>query len=85
MTQTTTFSHDPPPGTEGISEGNFSTKNQGSEGIGGIFGFSADGDAPLRYGGEIFEGSEGGVILEFRGDWGEKPLRLERGYLRTLL
>mgnify|MGYP003725063201 CR=1 FL=1 len=43
-----------PPGTEGISEGNFSTKNQGSEGIGGILGFSADGDAPLRYGGDFW-------------------------------
>ena len=36
-----------PPGTEGISEGS-------SEGIGGILGFSADGDAPPRYGGDFW-------------------------------
>ena len=45
--------HMTPPGTGGISEGSFSMKNQGSEGIGGILGFSADGDAPLRYGGDF--------------------------------
>ena len=47
-------------------------KKQGSEGIGGILGFSADGDAPLRYGG-IFGGSEGSDFGVQRGLGGESP------------
>ena len=69
-----------PPRYGGEFRGEFFMKKQGSEGIGGIFGFSADGDAPLRYGGG-FLGVRRGLILGFRGDWGENPLRLGRGYL----
>ena len=47
-------------------------KNQGSEGMGGILGFSANGDAPLRYGG-IFGGSEGINFGVQRGLGGETP------------
>ena len=66
------FSHDSPPGTGGISEGSFSMKNQGSEGIGGIWGFSADGDAPPRYGGD-FWGFGGGLFWSSEGIGGRNP------------
>jgi hypothetical protein len=54
MTQAPTFSHDSPPRYGGEFRAEFFMKKQGSEGIGGIFGFSADGDAPLRYGGDFW-------------------------------
>ena len=57
MTQAPTFSHDSPPVRRGIQRGVFHEKT-GFRGDWGIFGFSADGDAPLRYGG-ILGGSEG--------------------------
>ena len=47
-------------------------KNQASEGIGWIWGFSADGDAPPGTGG-IFGGSEGGYFGVQRGLGGETP------------
>ena len=47
-------------------------KNQGSEGIGGIWGFSADGDAPPRYGGD-FWGFGGGLFWSSEGIGGRNP------------
>ena len=75
-----------PPRYGGEFRGEFFMKNQGSEGIGGIFGFSADGDAPPpRYGG-ILGGSGGSKFGVHGGLGGESPPpRLERGYLRTLM
>ena len=59
----------PPPGTEGISEGSFSTKNQGSE---GILGFLQTVMLPSGTGG-IFGGSEEVYFGVQRGLGGETP------------
>ena len=82
MTQAPTFSHDSPR-YGGDFRGEFFYEKPGFGGDWGDFGvFCRRWCSPPVRGGDLRV--RRGLNLGFRGDWGEKPLRLERGYLRSL-